>query len=356
MAATIPSKMRAVFLTAHLTDYTDDDTSANFEVKEVDVPQPRSGEVLVKIECSPINPSDLSTLTGTYNKSQRGELPCQLGYEASGTVVKSGGGFFGWMVNGKRVGVVTKGNGIMWAEYAVVPAIQCMALPAGVSFERGCSCYVNPMTAVSFVEIAQERGLNSIVHTAAASALGRMLVKYAASKGVDVVCVVRREEQAEILRAIGAKHIVVSTNDGWEAELKKICEENKTLLGFDAVAGELAGQIIHAMPKGSELQVYGGLSKQPISGMTSTDLIFQNKKLSGFWLTPRLGAKSLWAKKNLADEVAANLLDYLGSDVRASFPLERVADAVKDYTQNMSKGKVIITPNLAATEGGEISL
>lgn len=345
MSTEIPKKMKALFLTKFVEDFEAKDLSDHFEVKEIDVPEVPSGHVLIKVEVAPINPSDLSTFNGTYNAAAREELPAQLGYEGSGTVVGTGGGLLAWLVKGKRVGFVVKGGGRSYAEYAVVPATQVVALPDDVTFEEGCSCFVNPLTAVSFIEIAKARGVKTIVHTAAASALGKMLVKYGLANGVDVICVVRRESQEKSLRDIGAKFVVNSSEEDWKKKLAELCETNKATLGFDAVAGGLTGDVLKAMPKKSELQVYGGLSKQAVSNVTPTDLIFLQKKLTGFWLVPYLGTKSLWGKRNMTVEVAANLKQSLGSDVRVSYSYDKAAEAITDYITHMSEGKVVFKPS-----------
>ncbi|KAF0682576.1 Aste57867_25308 [Aphanomyces stellatus] len=149
----IPTKMRALFLVKRVTDFNQVDLASCFEVREVDVPTPTSGQVLVKVECSPINPSNLSILKGEYSDSSKSPLPSLLGTEASGTVVASGGGFFAWTMLGKRVGVF--GNEGMWAEYVCVNALSCVSLPDDVSFEGGASCFVNPLTVVAWFSSPQ---------------------------------------------------------------------------------------------------------------------------------------------------------------------------------------------------------
>lgn len=343
----IPTKMKALRLVKHVADYGAEvkELKEYFEVAEVDVPVPGEGEVLVKIASSPINPSDLGAMKGGYNSKQREELPCQLGFEGSGTVISYGGGIMGWWLLGKRVGVVSAKGGRMWSEYAVVPALQCVELPPTVTFEEGCSCFVNPLTALAFIEIAKAGGHRSMIHTAAASALGKMLIRLANRENIDVICVVRRQQQADEVKKEGAKHVIVTDqNNDWGQDLKQKCEELKCSLAFDAISGESVGTLLSALCTRGVVYVYGGLSEQAASGIKTSDLIFSGKKVDGFWLTPYLNAKSILGKKGMLDKVTALLPTDLKTHVRISYPLEQAAEAVSDYCRNMSAGKVCFAP------------
>merc|ERR1712203_403865 len=134
-------------------------------------------------------------------------------------------------------------------------------------------------------DTAQARGTRAFVHTAAASQLGQMIVKLAPAQGMAVVNVVRREEQAAMLRALGAEYVVVQT-EGWEDRLKTIVKELEVTVAFDCVAGDQTGKIVSLLPAGSTTFVYGGLSEQPVAGLPVLDLIYHSKKVEG-WLLPR---------------------------------------------------------------------
>jgi NADPH:quinone reductase-like Zn-dependent oxidoreductase len=231
----------------------------------------------------------------------------------------------------------------MWAEYAIVPATQAVPLPNDVSFEEGCSVFVNPLTVAAFVEIAKQGKHKAILHTAAASALGKMLVRYAQRNGLEVVNVVRRREQVTALQAIGARHIVDTSEEKWQERLAEECKNTQCTIGFDAVAGDLTGHVLKAMPSKSVLHVYGGLSMQPCSNIRPTDLLFAGKKLHGFWLTPYLKTKSLVSLKGMINNVVARLKDDFKTEFAARFPLDKAADAVLFYTKNMTGGKTCIT-------------
>ncbi|KAF0700527.1 Aste57867_8934 [Aphanomyces stellatus] len=346
MASTVlPTKMRALFLVKKVTDFNQADLASCFEVREVDVPTPEAGEVLVKVECSPINPSNLSILKGEYNNSANAPLPMALGSEGSGTVVAAGSGWLPWSLLGKRVGCgIFKNRQGLWAEYVCVTAITCITLPDDVSFDGGASCFVNPMTAVAFVEIAQARGVKALVHTAGASALGKMLIKHAKDAGVDVIAVVRRPEQVASLQAIGATYIVDTSNVEWKAQLAALTTQFGATLGFDAVAGALTGDVLDCMPNGSEIQVYGGLSDQACSDIHPRALIFHNKKVTGFWVTKYLDERGILGKIWMVRKVTQGLATTFATTIAKGYALEDAAQAMQDYTTTMSDNKVGFKP------------
>ncbi|KAH9133724.1 hypothetical protein LEN26_007042 [Aphanomyces euteiches] len=343
MATAVPTKMRALFLVKKVASFTQEDINSCFVVREVDVPQLKEGEALVKVECSPINPSNLSIITGSYNSAAQSPLPTTLGTEGSGTVVATNGPA---VKVGQRVGIFLQ-KGI-WAEYVVVNGAECVPLPDDVSFEGGCSIFVNPLTVVSFVEIALERGVKTIVHTAGASALGKMLVQHAKDRGVQVIAVVRRPEQVQALQAVGAEHIIDTSDAEWKGKFKELAKSLEATLAFDAVAGSLVGVLLANMPNGSEVQVYGGLSGQAVSGVSPLGFIFEDKKVSGFWLVKYLGKKDPAGKFAMIKQVVAGLNTSFKTTINKSYPLEQAVAAFHDYIANMSDNKIAFKPSQQA--------
>src|SRR5215469_18017528 len=201
--AAIPTTMRAVVLHRYeIGSY------ALLALEERPTPQPGKGEVLVRMAASPINPSDLASLQGLYGVQKA--LPMVPGIEGSGTVVRTGSGFLARRLLGKRVACAAGAGDGAWAEYMVAPALQCSPLPASVNDEQGAMRIVNPYTAWAHLQIVRQAGARTIVQTAAASTLGRMVVRLARLRGVWVINVVRRDAQAEALRTLGADHILNS--------------------------------------------------------------------------------------------------------------------------------------------------
>lgn len=333
---TIPSSMLAVQLLAY------DGKPESITVAQVPVPRPGPGEVLVKIFASPINPSDLIFLQGRYGFTK--PLPTVAGFEGSGTVVESGPGLMGRYLKGKRVACATADasiSGGMWAEYTVTSAKFCIPLRKHVSLEQASSLLVNPFTAWALMDEARRGKHRAVVQTAAASALGRMIVRLGQKFSIPVVNVVRRREQVELLRAMGSQHVLNSSDPGFEGALRDLCRKLGATIGFDAVAGDMSGMVLNAQPPQSRLLVYGGLSLAP-SQVDPTWLIFEGKRLEGFGLSNWLQSKNLLTQLRIAGQVQ----DLLGSDLKtefqARFPLKSVGKALQQYTSNMTAGKILL--------------
>lgn len=287
------------------------------------MPQPRDHEVLVKVLATPINPSDLGLMIGaadvrTARASQRDGLPVitadippagmramagrlgeamPIGNEGCGTVVRAGAAPEAQMLLGKTVALL---GGAMYAQYRCLPATMCMELPAGVDPADGASCFVNPLTSLAFTEVMRREGHTALVHTAAASNLGQMLVKICAMDGIPLVNIVRSAEQVALLKGIGAKYALNSSAESFLDDLTAALVETGATLGFDAIGGgKLAGQILSAIEAAAvkrmttysrygsdvfkQVYIYGGLDMSPT---TLTRSFGFSWSLSGFLLTP----------------------------------------------------------------------
>ncbi|HVV32115.1 MAG TPA: zinc-binding dehydrogenase [Vitreimonas sp.] len=289
------------------------------------MPQPRDHEVLVRVLATPINPSDLGLLVGgadvsTAKASQRDGQPLltaavppagmramagrvgdamPIGNEGCGKVVKAGASPEAQALLGKTVALL---GGAMYAEYRCLPAAMCMELPAGTDPADGASCFVNPLTALAFTEVMKRDGFTGLVHTAAASNLGQMLVKICAKDNIPLVNIVRNAEQVALLKSIGAKYVLDSSQESFMEGLVGALSETGAMLGFDAIGGgKLAGQILAAMEQAAvkrmtsysrygsdaakQVYIYGGLDLGPTVLNRSFGLTWS---LSGFLLTPFL--------------------------------------------------------------------
>eukprot|EP01130_Rhizamoeba_saxonica_P007031 TRINITY_DN2819_c0_g1_i1.p1 TRINITY_DN2819_c0_g1~~TRINITY_DN2819_c0_g1_i1.p1 ORF type:complete len:368 (-),score=88.61 TRINITY_DN2819_c0_g1_i1:54-1157(-) len=236
------------------------------EYVEIPVPVPEYGQVLVKVNYAPVNPSDVYFALGDYNLpgGEEKTYPYSNGIEGSGQVVGSGGGFFPFLYT--KLGVrlaLTTGKGATWAEYAVVDVFGGLPLPSDVDTLSGSAALVNPLTVVGFLEVAKEGGHSSILNTAANSALGKMLIRAGKTYGIKIVCVVRGEKNVkDLVENLGHPQdlIIRSDVDTFEEDLKKVIDQNQVTLAFDAVAGKLSETIFNAMPEKSETYMYGMLS------------------------------------------------------------------------------------------------
>jgi NADPH:quinone reductase-like Zn-dependent oxidoreductase len=240
---------------------------------DVPVPTPAANEVLVRIEASPINPSDLgvlvatadmdsATVAGTSERpvvtapliegtlrglASRIDVSLPVGNEGAGTVVAAGSSPDAQALIGKTVGVV---GGGMYTQYRLVDAASCLVLPDGTSASDGASNFVNPMTALGMVETMRREGHSGLVHTAAASNLGQMLVKLCLKDGVPLVNIVRKPEQEELLRSLGAVYVCNSASSSFSTDLTEALKATSATLAFDATGGgPLANQILSAMER-----------------------------------------------------------------------------------------------------------
>ncbi len=332
--------MRAVQLTAH------DGKAESLTVVERPLPHPGPGQVLVRISAAPINPSDLTFLRGLYGFKKK--LPVVPGFEGSGTVVAAGGGLMARALVGRRVACAaadpTVSDGT-WAEYMVTSAHFCVPIRKEVETEQAATMLVNPFTAWALIDDARRGRHHAVLQTAAASALGRMVLKLGHRFSLPVINVVRRKEQAGLLRGMGADHVLDSSEPEFDQALGALCRQVAATLAFDAVAGDMTGRILRAMPSGGRVLVYGALSLQACQ-IDPSSLIFEDKHVEGFWLSAWLRQKNLLGQLRLAREVQRLLAGELKTEVQARLPLEQVAQGLDLYTRNMTGGKILLLPGL----------
>ncbi len=331
--------MRAVQLSAY------DGTPESISVATIPVPRPGPGEVLVRMHAAPINPSDLMFVRGLYGFAK--PLPATPGFEGSGTVTETGSGFMAKMLKGKRVACAAADASIKggtWAEYLVTSAKTCIPLSKNVDLEQAAMMLVNPLTAWALVDIARSGGHKAAVQTAAASALGRMILRLGLRFNFPIIHVVRRAEQVELLKKMGATHVVNSNEADFEAKLKELCHQLDATIGFDAVAGIMSAQVMRAQPRKSRLLVYGALSIEAAQADPGS-LIFEEKHLEGFWLSAWLRRKNLISQMRIARRVQDLLSTDLKSEVQARLPLEEARRGLAEYAEHMTAGKVLFIPN-----------
>jgi NADPH:quinone reductase len=333
----VPDQMTAVVL----------DSYSGLEALRVEqrpVPKPGKDEVLVKVAASPINPSDLAFLDGQYGF--KNPPPVVPGGEGSGTVVAVGPGMAGRYFLGKRVACLSQGKGSgMWAEYVVTSAKGgALPLHRSVSLEQGALSMINPLTACAFLELAKEGGHKAIVLTAAASALGQMVNRLGRSQGIQVINVVRRDAQVELLKEQGATVVLNSSEADFDQQLHDACHQLDAHLAFDAVAGPMTRQLLDALPEHSKVTVYSCLSfKGP--GVGPDHLIFEDKGVDGFWLGPWMNNKNLVQILMLWRRAQKLMATDLRSEIRARYSLREAKNAVQDYSGHMTGGKILLNPN-----------
>ncbi len=284
-------------------------------------------------------------LRGLYGV--RKPLPIVPGFEGSGVVVAAGDGLGARALLGRRVACSASEDGDgTWAEYMRTPASLCFPLLPGVDIEAGAMLIINPLTAWALMGLAS--GARAAVQTAAASALGRMVVRLARDRGLPLVNVVRRGAQAELLRSLGAEHVLDASEPDFEARLKELCRRLDARIAFDAVGGEGTGQLLRAMPRGSRVVVYGGLSEKDCQ-VAPSELIFGEKRVEGFWLSSWLRGRPLHQTLRAAVAVQRSIAKDFKTEVRARVSLDEAPRAIAEYAAAMTAGKVLLVPGQRGT-------
>jgi len=341
----LPKMMRAIVLDSYESDL--EKALSHLQVKEVPVPEPSSGQVLVRIRAAPCNPSDLLFLQGNYGVKKT--LPAVPGWEGAGEVVLSGGGVMGYWLSGKRVACAIQADRSgTWAEYAVVDATACIPLNDDVSYEQGACLIVNPLTAVGMIESVKSESHESLIQTAAAGQLGRMVLHLAKRDGLSVINIVRRPEQVDLLKSLGAEHVLDSSEADFFQQLKEMADRLDARIALDAVGGALSGTVLAAMPNKSQILVYGALAEKACSGISPLDLIFKEKQVRGFWLTQWIRSKGMLGMFKISSRVQDLIKSGdIHTEVVEEVSLEDVKDALLRYSREMTRGKILIQSSSA---------
>jgi NADPH:quinone reductase-like Zn-dependent oxidoreductase len=354
-------------------------------LQEIPVPAPTADQVLLRVEASPINPSDLGLLlagadmasavvTGTPERpvvtapladgalrvlSARVDQSLPVGNEGAGTVVAAGSSPASQALLGRTVSVA---GGAMYSEYRAVDASACLVLPEGSSARVGASAFVNPLTALGMVETMRREGHTGLVHTAAASNLGQMLVKLCHEDGVPLVNIVRKPEQEELLRLLGATYVGNSASPSFMSDLIEMLKAASATLAFDATGGgKLASQILTGMEAAAnatateysrygsnthkQVYIYGGLDPNPTVLTRSFGFAWG---VGGWLLTPFLQSIGPETFAEFRARVAAELTTTFASTYTSEVSLAGVLDpeAFTSYAKQATGTKFLVSPSL----------
>jgi NADPH:quinone reductase-like Zn-dependent oxidoreductase len=350
----------------------------------VPIPEPSADEVVVRVEASPINPSDLGLLMGAADmttakasgtkeapvitarvpeagmKAMAGRLDQSMpvGNEGAGVVIKTGTSDAAKALMGKTVAMI---GGAMYAQYRTIRAGDCLVLPEGTTPAEGASCFVNPLTSLGMVETMRREGHKALVHTAAASNLGQMLNKICLKDGIALVNIVRSPPQVEILRKIGAEYVVDSTSPTFMDDLTSTLVETGATLAFDAIGGgTLAGQILTCMEAAinktakvysrygsnvhKQVYIYGGLDLRP----TELNRAFGMTWGIGGWLLfsflQKIGpTDSLKLRQRVVAELKTTFASHYTQVVSLQEALQLSHIAI--YAKRATGEKYLINPN-----------
>lgn len=342
MARTTPTQMRALVLDRYGEDVIG--AIAGLKVDTRPVPVPGHGQVLVRVAAAPCNPSDLLLLQGKYGALKT--LPTVPGWEGAGQVVAHGGGWLARWLQGRPVSFAVQGDRDgTWAQYVLADADACIPLRREVPIEQAASLIINPFTALGLLDTARRGGHRAAVHTAAASQLGRMLVALTRDRRFPIIHIVRRVEQVDLLRSLGATHVLNLAAPDFVDTLRTTCRQLQATVAFDAVAGDLTGLLLQNLPAGSTVYVYGALSQQACSQIDPIDLIFRDKAVAGFFLGTWRRRQGSLRMMRLARRVQQLLLDgTIATTIQRRLTLDQAVAGLQQYATHMTDGKVLICP------------
>jgi NADPH:quinone reductase len=335
MKHSIPSTMHAVQL---------DKPNGSLTLREIPVPHPQAGQVLIWMAATPINPSDLGALAGLSYSGKR-QFPFTPGLEGSGTVVEAGEGMMPRLLNGRRVAcsALLTGDGT-WAEYMVTSAQSCIPLNKNVSLEQGAMLLVNPLSALSFLQIAQRGKHHAIVSTAAASALGGMILRLGKRQNIPIIHVVRRQTQVDWVRGLGGEYVLNSSEPDFIEQLRTLAHKLQATLFLDAISGNMTQQLAEAAPFGSTILLYSRLSDQECIIDARTALV-KNLHFDGWFLPNWLAKRNLIQVLQLSGQAQSLLRTDLQSPIHKRFPLTAAQKGLETYVNNMGAGKILLVAN-----------
>ena len=351
-------------------------------IVSVPMPQPKDGEVLIRVEATPINPSDLGLLLGPADVSTmtitgsgddtvvsmdipdammpaiaaRVDQPLPAGNEGAGVVIAAGAGAEDMV--GKTIGVA---GGAMYSQYRCVPAASCLVMNEGTTPAQSASCFVNPLTALGMVETMRMENHTALVHTAAASNLGQMLVKICLADDVQLVNIVRKKEHVALLKALGAVHVCDSSEPTFQEDLVEALVLTGATIAFEATGGgKLSSQILAAMEIAAnrtadghsiygsttykQVYIYGGLDR---SATVLNRAFGMSWGLGGWLLTPFIGKIGMEKFGELRQRVANEIKTTFDSHYTQEISLADVlsADAINAYSKQATGEKFLIKPH-----------
>ena len=362
------------------------DGNIELSIAKVEKPVPGDDEVLIEVQASPINPSDLGLLlsfaadvqninvTGSgddtvatmpVHPALMGSLKPRLdesmpvGNEGAGIIIDAG-------INakdliGKTVGLA---GGAMYSQYRCVPAASCLVMDEGTTPKQAASSFVNPLTALAFVETMKMENHTALVHTAAASNLGQMLVKICKDDGIQLVNIVRKQEQVDLLKSIGAEYVCNTSDESFMDDLVIALVETGATLGFDATGGgnngELPGQILAAMEIAAnknateysrygsdtykQVYIYGGLDQSPTILKRAFGLSWG---LGGWLLTPMIGKIGMEKFQEMRMRVAREINSTFASSYAKEISFEEMLqpEIIREYAKQATGKKYLVNPH-----------
>lgn len=310
------------------------------QVRDVPAPlQPRAGEVRVRMLASPINPSDLMMVRGSYGRQP--PLPCVPGFEGVG-VVEEGKGLLAWRVKGKRVAVLNSTSG-SWQEQVVIPARQAVPIPDEISDEQAASFFVNPASALIMTRYVLKVPRGAwLLQTAAGGQLGRMVIRLGQLDGFKTLNVVRRREQADELLQLGGTTAVATNEESLLERVRQLTDGAGVVYAIDSVGGTTGTQVISTLGRAGRLLLYGTLAGEPIT-IDPRVLLVGQKRVEGFWLSEWVRDQGVLTMLGLFRKIGQLMrAGTLTTEVGKTFPLDDIQAAVRHAGAAGRQGKTLL--------------
>lgn len=366
-----------------LTSTVSEDNKLTLALQDIEMPQPGADEVVVRIEAAPLNPSDFGVMFSAADMStavQSGteqnpvitaDVPAKfmpalktrvnkatpVGNEGAGTVVAAGSSPAAQALMGKMVAVIGGGT---YRQYHCVNVQSCLELKEGTTAKEGASSFVNPLTALAMVETMRAEGHKAIIHAAAASSLGQMLNRICMADGIDLINIVRKEEQEKLLRGMGAKYVVNSSSDTFIADLTAAIIETGATISFDPIGGgQLTSDILNCMEAAitrdveeysvygsntfKQAYIYGALNRGPITLNRNFGFAWGVNGFLLFNALGKLGTKTVMSmRKRVADEITTTFASSYTHEVSLAEALQ--LQSIAAYGKQATGEKYLITP------------
>ena len=360
-----------------------DDNKLTLSLQDIEMPQPSVDEVVVRIEAAPLNPSDFGVMFSAANMStavQSGteqnpivtaDVPAKfmpalktrvnkntpVGNEGAGIVVAAGSSPAAQALMGKMVAVIGGGT---YRQYHCVNVKSCLELKEGTTAKEGASSFVNPLTALAMVETMRAEGHKAIIHAAAASSLGQMLNRICMADGIDLINIVRKEEQEKLLRDMGAKYVVNSSSDTFIADLTAAIVETGATISFDPIGGgQLSSDILNCMEAAitadveeynvygsntfKQAYIYGALNRGPITLNRNFGFAWGVNGFLLFNALAKLGTETVMSmRKRVAEEITTTFASSYTHEVTLQEALQ--LQSIAAYGKQATGEKYLITP------------
>lgn len=337
----LPATMTALVLRAggYASDHDQDmprDLSPYLDLAEIPVPEVGPGQALIKVARAAVNPSDLMYVAGLYGQPRLKGSPA--GFEGVGEVVAGDTPLIG-----QRVSFFGSGSGT-WAEYALTDARQMIPLRPDLRDEDAAGLIVNPVTAMAMFDIVRGDGAGSFIFTAGGSQLGKFLIGLGKDAGIAPIAVVRRPEQADALKALGAADVLVTTGPDFADRLAAVIAAHGPRILLDAVADQISADIFFAMPGGATWIPYGRLATTPPALTEMGQFIFMGKKIEGFWLSAWMRGTPVEKQGAVVSEVQARFASGAWrTDISETLALDQALGRLPDAL-SAKDAKLLIAP------------